>query len=108
MGRGRVVIWDLVALKDPGLTAEWDNINQIIEIKFEGDTTTRNQNIALDAGMQEKVRIIDEKECGCDDKDDREKVRMRQKVEEFIRKLSESAAKTFGIAPGGGPIPLFL
>ncbi|WP_238485448.1 DUF4150 domain-containing protein [Rahnella ecdela] len=108
MGKEQVVIWDLVALKDPGLTAEWDNIHQIIEIKFEGDEATKNQKIALNAGMQKKVRLIYEKECGCDDKDDREKVRMRQKVEEFIRKLSESAAKTFGIAPGGGPIPLLL
>lgn len=108
MGKGKVVIWDLVTLKVSRLPADWSNVDQVIEIKFAGDKPTRNQDIAMREGMGDKVRIVDEKECHCDDQDDREKERMSQKVEDYIRKLSESAAKIFGTAPGGGPIPIFL
>ncbi|AXM03257.1 hypothetical protein DKG79_08245 [Escherichia fergusonii] len=43
---GEVVIWDLIVLRNPALHAEWDNIEQIIEIKFHNDTLTDNQEIA--------------------------------------------------------------
>lgn len=108
MGKGKVVIWDLVALKEPRFSADWDNVDQIIEIKFEGDTRTLNQAIAMNEGMRDKVRIVDEKECRCDDKDDREKEKMNQKIVNFIRNLSNSAAKASGTAPGSGPILIFL
>ncbi|HAK2953166.1 TPA: hypothetical protein H2A08_003699 [Salmonella enterica] len=46
LGKGKVVIWDLIVLRNPALHAEWDNIEQIIEIKFHNDTLTDNQEIA--------------------------------------------------------------
>lgn len=104
LGPGEVVIWDLVTLKDPGLTAEWDNINQIIEIKFDGDSKTVNQELA-EKVMGEKLRYIEEKTCFCDDEDDREKERISRKIQNFANQLNASAAKTFGTAPGGSPIP---
>lgn len=38
LGKGEIVIWDLIVLRDPALDAEWDNIEQIIEIKFHNIT----------------------------------------------------------------------
>lgn len=110
LGKGEVVIWDLIVLRNPALHAEWDNIEQIIEIKFHNDTLTDNQEIAKKTQMDEKIRIIDESECHCDDKDEEEKEKALHKVENLLRQLNDSARKTFGTAPGGFgtpfPIPL--
>lgn len=106
LGPRKVVIWDLVALDNPNLPAEWSNVNQVFEIKFAGDEPTINQKIALRKGMKSKVRFVYEEECRCDDKDDREKERMRSKVENLLRQLNASAAKAFGTAPGPGGIPM--
>ncbi|HHW9081558.1 TPA: DUF4150 domain-containing protein [Salmonella enterica] len=108
LGKGKVVIWDLIVLRNPALHAEWDNIEQIIEIKFHNDTLTDNQEIAKKTQMDEKIRIIDESECHCDDKDEEEKEKTLHKVENFIRQLNDSARKTFGTAPGGFGIPFPL
>lgn len=106
LGPRKVVIWDLVALDNPNLPAKWSNVNQVFEIKFAGDEPTINQKIALRKGMKSKVRFMYEEECRCDDKDDREKERMRNKVENLLRQLNASAAKAFGTAPGPGGIPM--
>lgn len=104
-GPGKIVIWDLVTLKDPGLTAEWDNIDQIIEIKFDGDSKTVNQELALTTKMKGKVRIIEEEMCFCDDEDDREKEEVESKVKNFLKQLGKSFAKgPGGMTPGGIPI----
>ncbi|QMB01674.1 hypothetical protein HV012_12000 [Escherichia fergusonii] len=107
---GEVVIWDLIVLRNLALHAEWDNIEQIIEIKFHNDTLTDNQEIAKKTKMDDKIRIINESECHCDDKDEEEKEKARHKIENFIRQLNDSARKTFGTAPGGFclPFPMLL
>ncbi|EOX8567418.1 DUF4150 domain-containing protein [Salmonella bongori] len=105
LGKGKIVIWDLVVLKNSALSARWKNIEQIIEIKFDGDILTKNQEEALKTKMSEKVRIINENKCHCDDKDEEEKEKALHKVENFLRQLNDSARKTFGTAPGGFGTP---
>lgn len=43
--------------------------------------------------MDDKIRIINESECHCDDKDEEEKEKARHKIENFIRQLNDSARK---------------
>ncbi|WP_179126007.1 hypothetical protein [Salmonella bongori] len=105
LGPRKIVIWDLVVLKNSALSARWKNIEQIIEIKFDGDILTKNQEEALKTKMSEKVRIINENKCHCDDKDEEEKEKALHKVENFLRQLNDSARKTFGTAPGGFGTP---
>lgn len=106
LGKGEVVIWDLIVLRNSALHAEWDNIEQIIEIKFHNDTLTKNQNIAKKTQMDEKIRIIDESECRCDDQDEKEKEKIWDKIKSYIQQLNNSAENATGAAPGGTGIPL--
>lgn len=105
LGPGQIVIWDMVSLDNPALPAEWENIAQIIEIKFKGDTLTKNQKLAENM-VRDKLRTVNEAECRCDEKDEKEKQRTWDSVHDFIKQLNNSAAKTFGVLPGGGPLPL--
>lgn len=74
LGAGKVVIWDLVVLIDPTKEAELSNVKNIIEIKFEGDTATKNQQRARqEVLVRSKLTFIEEKQCGCKPEDDEDK-----------------------------------
>lgn len=107
MGPKQVVIWDLVAVKTPGLSADWRNVEQIFEIKFAGDKRTPNQSLAIDS-MGNKVRFVFEEECHCDDKDEREKEDTKNKIKKFLKQLGKSFANGPGGVPGPGGLPMPL
>jgi uncharacterized Zn-binding protein involved in type VI secretion len=87
---GTTVIWDMATLKDPKLSATWDNVDKIIEIKFAGDTPTRNQKKAAEDGeVRQKLLIINEEDCGCE----LEEQERRRKENEVIQKIGEGMQK---------------
>lgn len=106
---GTVVIWDMAVVNNPSLPATWDNIDKIVEIKFAGDTPTKNQREALrDEEVQKKVLIVNEEDCACGQEQEQQK----REVNRIIEKIGESmrkAAPLFGPPGGVGglpPIPL--
>ncbi|MFH5067750.1 DUF4150 domain-containing protein [Enterobacter cloacae complex sp. 2024EL-00215] len=112
IGKGEVVIWDMIVVEDKYQRADLSNIKKILEIKFAGDSLTGNQKKAMNKNknMASQISIIDEADCRCDS-DEREEERERawRNVRNFIDQLNKSAQKTFGVpgAPGGpAPIPL--
>lgn len=110
LGKGEVVIWDMVILENQYLQADINNIKKILEIKFAGDTLTKNQEIALrkNKEMSSKVSVVDEADCLCDsDKRKQERERTWNKLGDYIDLLNKSTQKTFGF-PGMGPGPIFI
>lgn len=68
-GSGDVRRPDVVIVRDPSKPPTTDNIDRIVEMKFPGDPTDREQLAAYGriAGSRGKVVQYDEDECGCKD-----------------------------------------
>jgi uncharacterized protein DUF4150 len=66
IGQGCCVRWDLVFLENPALSATWDNVRKVIEVKFEGDDWTSNQQNANADDDDDKIAVVHEADCGCE------------------------------------------
>jgi len=99
----RVVIWDMVTLDNKNYPASWGNVDQAIEIKFDGDNLTANQKQAMENPyVKSKVVIVEEKECPCESNAER----ALEAAKDLLRKLSQNP---YGVPPpgghrGGGPV----
>lgn len=101
---GTVVIWDMVTLKNGNLPATFDNVDKIVEIKFEGDRLTPNQQLASkDLSVKNKLLVVDESDCQCGESD-REFKREANRVIKEIGDSMRKAALLFG-PPGLGGVP---
>ena len=110
LGAGKVVIWDLVVLLDPTKEAELSNVKHIIEIKFEGDTATKNQQRARkEVLVQSKLTFIEEKRCGCKPDDDEDKESQGNVIKLLIILIllrGRKIPKIPGPRPRPAPVPL--
>jgi Domain of unknown function (DUF4150) len=111
---GTVVIWDMVTLKNGNLPAYMGNVDKIVEVKFNGDDWTKNQDKARrNPIVEEKLLRVDEADCACD----AEENERRRKTNEAIKKAAEGIEKILPFLPGGRggrlprpggtPIPVF-
>lgn len=67
LGKGNTVRWDFVLVKDPTKAAEFDNLEKVIEVKFD-DGWTKNQKKAaktLGKKLGQKLVRITPKDCEC-------------------------------------------
>jgi hypothetical protein len=66
---GKVTIWDAVILKNPAAGVSPDNISRFVEVKFPGDTLTRNQRMAQLSMNEEdyakRVEMRPQRDCQC-------------------------------------------
>lgn len=66
---GALTVWDAVILKNPAAGFVSSNISKFVEVKFPGDSLTRNQRIARlsmnDEDWAKKVEMDPENDCTC-------------------------------------------
>ncbi len=66
---GALTIWDAVVLKNPAAGLVSSNISKFVEVKFPGDSLTRNQRIARlsmnNEDYAKKVEMDPENDCRC-------------------------------------------
>lgn len=107
IGGGKIVIWDLVVLKNPAYPADWDNVSKILEIKFDDDKLTKNQTLAINNTMGDKVFVVDEEDCKCDDRDREDKERAMKRLQNLINEINKSMRHFWypGIPKGPGQKP---
>lgn len=103
IGAGQIVIWDLVVLKNHAYPADWGNVSKILEIKFDNDKLTNNQELAIEHTMGEKVFVVDEKDCKCDDRDREEKERAAKRLRNLINAINKSMYDFWWPSPPSRP-----
>lgn len=92
------VRWDMVVLNNPAKEANWDNVQKVLEIKFNGDDWTKNQRDALEnSKIASKVERVDEADCFCD----LEEEARSQKINDVIKKFSDNLLKYMQFMPWG-------
>lgn len=66
LGKGNVVRWDIVVVKNPSQAPIPSNVKKYVEVKFPGDTDTKNQ-IKAKKKMKDKDKqiTIGPADCGC-------------------------------------------